>query len=425
MKIVTVDQVSKRYRLSRLGSKSIREEMQRFSRRLVQGARAGEGETEDFYALQNVSFEIDQGQTIGFIGPNGSGKSTILKLLARIIYPTQGKLIVRGSVASLIEVGAGFHPELTGRENVFLYGSIMGMKRAEVRKKFDQIVDFAGLERFMDTPVKRYSSGMYVRLGFAVAAHINPNVLLVDEVLAVGDAAFQSKCQQRIEELRRNGMTIAFVSHDMTAVERLCERVVFLHHGQIRSDGEPQAVISDYYNAVVFKSAEQENALMTADAETISGREAEILGVKFLDRDGLEVDSLATGQPLIAQIEYRANRPIEDPVFELFFYSADDRLHTHYTTALTGDHIPTLQGHGVVEISVDEFGLTPGIFKIDASLMRRGAIAPYDWKPRQYLLKVLPGKKVRGMFYSPHRWRLVPLGEAQAKAAAADQHEFL
>ena len=272
----------------------------------------------------------------------------------------------------------------------------------------------------------RTRSGMYVRLGFAVAAHINPNVLLVDEVLAVGDAAFQSKCQQRIEELRRGGMTIAFVSHDMTAVERLCERVVFLQNGEIRSDGEPQKVISDYYNAVVFKSAEQENEMMVAaGAEAISGREAEILGVKFLDRDGLEIDALATGQPLVAQIEYRANRPIDDPVFELFFYSADDRLHTHYTTALTGDQIPKLEGHGVVEIEVDEFGLTPGIFKIDASLMRRGAIAPYDWKPRQYLLKVLPGKKVRGMFYSPHRWRLVPLGEAQAKPTATDQHEFL
>jgi ABC-type polysaccharide/polyol phosphate transport system ATPase subunit len=426
MTIATVNHVSKRYRLSRLGSKSIREELQRFGRRLAQGSRAGDGETEDFYALRDVSFDIEKGETLGFIGSNGSGKSTILKLLARIIYPTNGKLTVRGSVASLIEVGAGFHPELTGRENVFLYGSIMGMKRAEVRKKFDQIVAFAELERFIDTPVKRYSSGMYVRLGFAVAAHINPQILLVDEVLAVGDAAFQSKCQQRIEELRRGGMTIVFVSHDMTAVERLCNRVIFLQHGKIASEGAPQKVISDYYNAVVFKSAENENALMTAGAENFSGREAEILNVRFLDRDGLEIDALATGEPLIAQIEYRANQPIADPVFELFFYSADDRLHTHYTTALTGEHIPKLQGHGIVEIEVDEFGLTPGIFKIDASLMRRGAIAPYDWKPRQYLLKVLPGKKIRGMFYSPHRWRLVPLGDAQARgAAAAEPNDFL
>ena len=251
MKIITLDKVSKRYRISQLGAKSIREELTRAGRLLL--ARRSSRENEEFYALHNVSLEVEQGQTVGFIGPNGSGKSTVLKLLSRIIYPTQGKIVVRGSVASLIEVGAGFHPELTGRENIFLYGSIMGMKRAEVREKFDRIVEFAEMERFIDMPVKRYSSGMYVRLGFAVAAHINPRILLVDEVLAVGDAAFQSKCQLRIEELRRDGMTIAFVSHDMTAVERLCNRVFFLYKGQIRAEGAPRDVISEYYSKVVFK----------------------------------------------------------------------------------------------------------------------------------------------------------------------------
>jgi lipopolysaccharide transport system ATP-binding protein len=415
MKIITVDQLSKRYRLSRLGSKSIREELYRLGQRLTQGARASDGSADEFYALREVSLEVEQGETVGFIGPNGSGKSTILKLLARIIYPTSGKLVVRGSVASLIEVGAGFHPELTGRENIFLYGSIMGMKRAEVREKFDQIVAFAEMERFIDTPVKRYSSGMYVRLGFAVAAHINPHVLLVDEVLAVGDAAFQSKCQQRIEELRRNGMTIAFVSHDMAAVERLCSRVFFLHQGRICAQGEPQEAISSYYNAVVFKAAEQENQLMTA-AGAGNGREAEILSVRFLDRDGLPIESLATGEALSAQIEYIAHRPLEDPVFELFFYSADDRLHCHYTTVLSGEPMPNLTGRGVVEIQCEEFGLAPGVFKVDATLLKRGSIAAYDWKPRQYLLKVLPGKKVRGMFYSPHRWRLLPSNETPVQA---------
>src|SRR5262249_12205890 len=181
MKIITVDNVSKRYRISRLGAKSIREELVRVF------ALSSEQVKEDFYALRDVSLDIEQGESIGFIGPNGTGKSTVLKLLARIIYPTKGKITVRGSVASLIEVGAGFHPELNGRENIFLYGSIMGMKQADVRTKFDRIVEFAELQRFIDTPVKRYSSGMYVRLGFAVAAHINPHILLVDEVLAVGD----------------------------------------------------------------------------------------------------------------------------------------------------------------------------------------------------------------------------------------------
>jgi ABC-type polysaccharide/polyol phosphate transport system ATPase subunit len=410
MKIITVDHVSKRYRLSQLGARSFREELAR----LIQGwfDSAMPQEKEEFYALQNIAFEVDQGETLGLIGPNGSGKSTVLKLLSRIIYPTEGKIVVRGSVASLIEVGAGFHPELTGHENIFLYGSIMGMKRAEVREKFDRIVEFSGLERFIETPVKRYSSGMYVRLGFAVAAHINPKVLLVDEVLAVGDAAYQAKCQLRIEELRRNGMTIVFVSHDMSAVERLCNRALFLDQGKIRAEGEPQSVIGEYFSAVVLRQEAEENAGMVNGG---NGCGAEIRSVRFMDRDGAVVDAIATGEPMIVQIEYFASRSIEDPVFELFFYSADDHLHCHYTTALTGDHIPALLGCGLVQIECDEFGLTPGMFKIDALLHRRGTKEAYDWKPRQCLLKVVPGKRVRGMFYSPHRWRLLPSSERQEK----------
>jgi ABC-type polysaccharide/polyol phosphate transport system ATPase subunit len=416
MKIITLDHVSKRYRLSRLGSKSIREEFARVARRLMPRAGGREEGGDEFFALREVSLEVEPGETVGFIGPNGSGKSTILKLLSRIIYPTSGKIAVRGSVASLIEVGAGFHPELTGRENIYLYGSIMGMRRAEVRAKFDRIVEFAELERFIDTPVKRYSSGMYVRLGFAVAAHINPSVLLVDEVLAVGDAAFQSKCLQRIEELRRGGMTIAFVSHDMAAVERLCNRVFFLHQGQVRAEGAPQQVISDYYNATVFKQAANGGAERAASpTENYTGQAAEIVNVRFLNGEGQEVDTVATGEALAARIEYRAHQAIEDPVFDLCFYSPDDRLYCHYTTAITGESIPLLEGGGVVEIACDEFGLTPGVFKIDAVLRRRGAVDVYDWKPRQYLLKVLPGKRVRGMFYSPHRWRLLPPEEARTE----------
>lgn len=414
MNIITLDKVSKRYRLSRLGAKSLREELARVF------TPSGRGVQEDFYALREVSLEIEQGEAVGFIGPNGSGKSTILKLLARIVYPTKGKITVCGSVASLIEVGAGFHPELTGRENIFLYGSIMGMRQADVRAKFDRIVDFAELHRFIDTPVKRYSSGMYVRLGFAVAAHINPHVLLVDEVLAVGDAAFQSKCQQRIEELRRNGMTIVFVSHDMTAVERLCNRVFFLQRGQVQITGEPHEVIAAYYDEVVGKQHAESRHEALAQTNG-NGRAAEILGVKFLDHDGLEVDALPTGAPMIARIEYEAHHTIDDPVFELLFYAADDRLHCHYTTALEGERLPVLKGRGAVEIECDELGLTPGLFRVDASLSARGALAAYDWQPRQYLLKVLPGKKVRGLFYAPHRWRHVPASET---AVERDLHRF-
>jgi len=249
--IITFEHVSKRYRLSRLGSKSIREELSRSVRRLLRNhPTAAMDDTDHFTALDDVTFAIEQGETVGIIGSNGAGKSTILKLLAHITYPTAGTVTVLGSVASLIEVAAGFHPELTGRENIFLYGAIMGMRRAEVRAKFDEIVDFSELDRFIDTPVKRYSSGMYVRLGFAVAAHTHPHVLLVDEVLAVGDAAFRKKCLQRVHELRQHGTTIVLVSHDAAVVEELCSRVLFMEHGRIHSQGRPRTVIEDYYRAI-------------------------------------------------------------------------------------------------------------------------------------------------------------------------------
>lgn len=409
MSLITLDHVSKRYRLRQLGSRSLREEFAQIVGKFMPGSKEEEQHLNDFYALRDVCLDVERGETIGFIGPNGSGKSTILKLLARIIYPTGGKITVRGSVASLIEVGAGFHPELTGRENIFLYGSIMGMKRAEVREKFDRMVQFAEMEKFIDTPVKRYSSGMYVRLGFAVAAHINPAVLLVDEVLAVGDAAFQSKCQRRIEELRRGGMAIVFVSHDMPAIERLCDRVVFMHQGQVHAVGTPQQAISEYYNTVLFNKPKGEQAAQ-ASANRPAGREAEILDVRFYNGAGEETDTVATGDPLVARIEYRVHQPLEDPVFELLFYSPDDRLYSHLTTAISGEPIDRLPGHGVVEIRCDECGLTPGVFKVDATLIKRGAIAPYDSKPRHYVLKVMPGKSVRGMFYLPHRWQVIAAG---------------
>ncbi|HEX4947043.1 MAG TPA: ABC transporter ATP-binding protein [Blastocatellia bacterium] len=416
MSIVVLDKVSKKYRLSRLGSKSIREEMARMMKNLLPSSRGLAG-SDEFYALKEVNLAIERGETVGFIGANGSGKSTLLKLLARIIYPNEGKIMVGGSVASLIEVGAGFHPELTGRENIFLYGSIMGMKKAEVAKKFDRIVAFSEMEKFIDTPVKRYSSGMYVRLGFAVAAHINPAVLLVDEVLAVGDANFQSKCQQRIEELRRGGMTIAFVSHDMPAVERLCDRVAFISKGQLRAMGKPQDVISLYYNEVLFAKksnthlAQNTTGIAIESKTSLYGQDAEIVSVKFYNGDGQETDTIATGDKLTVRLHYRTYTQIDDPVFEMLFYSPDDRLYSHLTTAINGPEIGSLPDEGMVEFDCSEFGLSPGVYKIDGILSKRGSVAPYDLKPRQYILKVLPGKSVRGMFYMPQQWRLLPPNE--------------
>lgn len=205
---------------------------------------------DDFWALRDVSFDVPRGSTFGLIGSNGSGKSTLLKCLARIYSPDSGSITYNGRMAALLEVGSGFHHELTGRENVYLNGSILGMSRKEIDRKFDQIVDFSGVEQFIDQPVKNYSSGMYVRLGFSVAINVDPDILVVDEVLAVGDAEFQEKCQRKFRDLRQSGKTVILVSHDMTAVMSMCDQVAWLHHGELVLTGDAKPTIDAYYNSL-------------------------------------------------------------------------------------------------------------------------------------------------------------------------------
>jgi lipopolysaccharide transport system ATP-binding protein len=221
--------------------------------------------TEEIWALEDVNFEIKRGEVVGIIGRNGAGKSTLLKILSRITEPTKGRVEIRGRVASLLEVGTGFHPELTGRENIYLNGAILGMKRAEIRRKFDEIVDFSGVEKFLDTPVKRYSSGMYVRLAFAVAAHLEPEILVVDEVLAVGDAEFQRKCLGKMQEVAGHGRTILFVSHNMPAVERLCGRVIWLDNSRVALDGGPADVVERYLDHDDATDIQQAIELLPSD----------------------------------------------------------------------------------------------------------------------------------------------------------------
>jgi homopolymeric O-antigen transport system ATP-binding protein len=224
--------------------RTLREDLLGLPGRLL--GRNGRSGTETFWALKNVSFEVKKGEVVGIIGPNGAGKSTLFKILNRITEPTCGGADIYGRVGALLEVGTGFHPELTGRENVFMNGAILGMRRTEIRDKFDEIVSFAGVDRFLDTPVKRYSSGMYVRLAFAVAAHLEAQILLVDEVLAVGDAEFQKKCLGKMHDVSRAGKTVIFVSHAMEAISRLCSRALWLHEGRVRADGAADEVIAGY-----------------------------------------------------------------------------------------------------------------------------------------------------------------------------------
>lgn len=286
------------------------------------------------WAVRDVSFELHPGQGLGIIGPNGAGKTTILKLLSQVTKPTSGELHINGRLSALIELGAGFHPDLSGRENVFLNGAILGMRRSEIKRRFDEIVDFSGIGSYLDTPVKRYSSGMYARLGFAIAAHVDPQILLVDEVLAVGDFAFQTRCYARMDELRRNGTSLIFVSHNMEAVRRVCEQGMVMYRGQpIFQGGSAEAVVA-YSDAIrsAARSLEmgvpQEGGL----AQRVMTFEAEIEKVNLLDPEGRPVSSLASGTEALLAIDVMFHKTVRHPIFSFFIRTPDGNLVYNTTT---------------------------------------------------------------------------------------------
>src|SRR5262249_9385494 len=275
------------------------------------------GETREFWALRDVSFEIRRGETVGLIGPNGAGKSTILKILSRVTTPTHGSFSMSGSVGALIEVGAGFHPDLTGRENVYLNGAIMGMRKREIDAKFDQIVAFSEVEAFIDQPLKYYSTAMMVRLGFAVAAHIEPEILLVDEVLAVGDTAFQAKCLNKIAELKEQEKTIILVSHTMSSILQHATRVLWIDHGKVKAFGDPEDTVEGYLRAVEADAATGSTAEPRARAASDSP--IHISSVTLRDAEGREAESFAFGQPASVDINYVVTGAIDDPVIAIHF----------------------------------------------------------------------------------------------------------
>ena len=393
---IRFDGVSKRYRIRRPAS-------------------PGEAPTPgDFWAVRDVTFEVPHGETLGIIGRNGAGKSTVLKLLSRITAPTTGTITLGGRVAALIEVGSGFHPELTGRENIFLSGSILGMKRREIAAKLDRIIEFSGVGAFIDVPVKWYSSGMYVRLGFSIAAHLEADILLVDEVLAVGDAAFQLQCYERIGELRRQGTTMLFISHDLSSIDRLCDRVLLMQAGRIAATGAPRDVIRTYERATDDNSAGR-----LADAsELTSAGAARVVDVTFRDDDGHEVAGGCTGGPLCARVDLDVRSPIVDAVVEVFYYSKDGRtLHCQQTTALGGDMLSLWEGRRSLEFVCPEIGLQPGVYTVGACVRDASSAAALDWWYGTRLLMIGPGKNVRGYFYAPHTWRWADVADRERHSA--------
>ncbi len=300
--VIEVAGISKQYRLGQIyGYKTLRESLQNLFRRRERP------QGDYIWALKKISFEVQKGETIGIIGKNGAGKTTLLKILTRITEPTEGMARLRGRVSSLLEVGTGFHPELTGRENIFLNGAILGMKRGEVRKKFDEIVSFSEIEKFIDTPVKRYSSGMYVRLAFAVAAHLEPDILLVDEVLAVGDASFQKKCMGKMESVAGEGRTVLFVSHNMAAVSNLCKKTMLLEDGRIKFFDSTQKVVDTY----LAENLQSKGEVIFSEDRCRPKSELNFLSVRLLDpetKDTCAYAKLTRG--IILQIEYQVLQPV-------------------------------------------------------------------------------------------------------------------
>jgi lipopolysaccharide transport system ATP-binding protein len=377
---ISAEHLSKVYRIGRARQRhdTLRDQLVDLFRsplrRLADGRRASRfgGADDTLTALDDVSFEVRAGEVIGIIGRNGAGKSTLLKILSRITEPTAGRAVVRGRVGSLLEVGTGFHPELTGRENISLNAAILGMKRAEIARKFDEIVAFSEVERFLDTPVKRYSSGMYVRLAFAVAAHLEPEVLLVDEVLAVGDAAFQRKCLSSMEQVGRSGRTVLFVSHNMSAVQSLCTRAIVLRAGRVALDASVDDAINEYLGYLDSTAA---TAFEATNPERSGNCKVRLAGGRVLDGAGRPARHLVAGQPAAFEFAYenlsRATRA--EAVFTIFNHLGV--AVSNFPMALTGFAVGELGSRGVFTCHVPNLPLPLGPYRVAAAVYVGGEVA--------------------------------------------------
>lgn len=358
-------------------------------------------------AMDHVSFEVPRGCTMGLIGRNGSGKSTALKLIAGTSKPTAGSVVVNGKVSALLELGAGFHPDFTGRENIYLDGAIMGLKKRDIDERLEEIIDFAEIGDFIDAPAKTYSSGMYLRLAFAVAVSVDPDIVLIDEVFAVGDVSFQRKCLERIDEFRSAGKTIFFVSHSLDAVRNLCDKAIWLDKGRLMAQGATDKVIDYYLGAV----NEEEESRLSSEAGVDKDRNrwgtmrGEITGVSLHAPDGERKYTYTTGEPMRVRIAYRVPEKVEEPVFGLGIHRSDGVYCFATNCSSTGRTPPSLEGEGELWFEVERLELLPGDYQISASFHNLDRSETYDFHDRKYHFKVLSGPKVEmGLFHIPHRW---------------------
>jgi ABC-2 type transport system ATP-binding protein len=397
--VIAVTDMSKRYRVYRRKHQSIKEIL----------VRRSLGEWDDFWALQNMSFEVPRGQFMGVIGHNGSGKSTLLKVLTGILRPDRGTVQVRGRVSSLLELGAGFQPEYTGRENVYLYGALLGLRRQDVKRKYDSIVDFAELAEFMEYPVKNYSSGMYVRLGFAVAVHLDPEILLIDEVLAVGDAGFQHKCFERLYRLRAGGCTIVLVSHDTASVSRFCERAIWLDHGHLMADGASDQVIHSYADAVAAGASLGRAVEVSPNGH--GAPEVAISSVRLLDAEGEETREPISGSPLRVEIGYEASRPMSGLELSLTVYR-DDGVRCLDAPLRVSQ---LAQGDGTFVLDFPAFNLQAGGYDLSIAVYESDQRRFHDFRSRSHPFTVRAERSTGGLVWLDHHWAVRSDGRATLK----------
>jgi lipopolysaccharide transport system ATP-binding protein len=408
---IRVEQIEKLYRRTLPGDR-----LRTLKSVLVEGTLVGNLRREDaIVALSGIDFEVARGEAFGIIGGNGSGKSTLLKMIAGMLKPTTGRITVAGRVAAMIELGAGFHPEISGRENVFINGAVLGLPRREIERRYDDIVAFSGLGDFMEEPVKNYSSGMYVRLGFAVAIHTDPDVLLVDEVLAVGDEAFAHRCIRRIEEFLADGKTLLLVSHSLDLVSGLCDRVLWVQDGRQMLVADPRRAIDAYRQSVAeqegreHQEAKEQRAAAVEEGQAAAemlrwgSREAEITGVRLLDASGAEHYHLESGAPALFEIQARAVQPLTDFVFGVAISTPRGVEVWGTNTDLEGFVPASFEGETVVRLTCPALRLAPGEYVVDVAVHKRDG-APYDYQRRALSLTVTARTGGVGVYFPEHRW---------------------
>jgi lipopolysaccharide transport system ATP-binding protein len=406
---IEVAGLSKRFKLATERRDSLKE---RFVR--------GRGRYEEFWALRDVSFEVERGTTFGLIGHNGSGKSTLLKMLAGIYRPTSGTLSTHGRISALLELGAGFHGELTGRENIYLNGAILGLSPKQIDASMDRIIDFAGIEDFIDSPVKVYSSGMYVRLGFSIAVTVAPEILIVDEIIAVGDEEFQRKCFDHLFELRRQGTTIVLVSHSLGSVTDLCDNAMWLDHGRMRAIGDVREVVDDYLQDVNKKEAAAQGGTVEADSDgplRLGSGEIRIRDVEYRDGSGDVAPILMTGEPCTIRLHYEATRDIPEAVFGLGFWH-ESGVNVAGPNSGFGDRAFKVEpGTGHVDFHLDHLALQPGMFLLTTAVVDRGH--SYDYVDRGFELRVRAdsGSAEPGLTRLFGSWSLQPAQEPKGATA--------